>query len=456
MLLLLTVAFVSSCEKPVTLKDIKKKGEIVILTRNAATTHYENKRGEFEGFEHDLAESFAKYLGVEAKFKVLDSVKSILDALESNEGHFAAAGLSKTKKRKEKFIFGPVYQSIKQQVVCNKDASVKDIESLQDHSILIIGNSSYEERLTKYANKYRGLEWETTSNLSTEEILKEVEEGNVDCTLSDSNIFKIHRRYFPELVRAFEFEEEDELAWMLPKKIGPLQKQMANWHEKIEKSGALNSIIERYYGHISKFDYYDIKVFYRRIDERLPDYADLFKEAARKYGFAWKFLAAISYQESHWDPKAKSPTGVRGMMMLTQSTAKAMGVNDRMDPKQSIDGGAKYLKKVLDRIPAYIEEPDRTWMAMASYNVGYSHLRDARALAVWKEKNPNLWVDVKSVLPLLSKKKYYRKLPHGYARGLEPVIYVKRARSYYNILKEMEEPEVETSTTEKETKGDEG
>lgn len=182
------------------------------------------------------------------------------------------------------------------------------------------------------------------------------------------------------------------------------------------------------------FDSFDIKKFNRRIQTRLPKYKDLLKKAALEHGWDWTLLAAIAYQESHWNPKAKSPTGVRGFMMLTRATAKEVGVKNRLSAEESIIGGARYLRKLEDRIPSYIPYPDRLWLALASYNVGFSHVRDARGLAAWQNQNPNSWQGVRESLPLLSARLHFKRLPHGYARGLEPVLYVDRIRNYHNIL----------------------
>ena len=148
----------------------------------------------------------------------------------------------------------------------------------------------------------------------------------------------------------------------------------------------------------------------------------------------WRLLAAIGYQESHWNPRARSPTGVRGIMMLTLNTAKHIGVKNRLDAEQSIMGGAKYFKIVLKRIPARIPEPDRTWFALASYNIGWGHVEDARILTERQGADPDRWVDVKERLPLLRQRKYYKQTRYGYARGNEPVQYVDNIRRYYETL----------------------
>jgi membrane-bound lytic murein transglycosylase F len=158
------------------------------------------------------------------------------------------------------------------------------------------------------------------------------------------------------------------------------------------------------------------------------------QDVALKNGLDWRLIAAISYQESHWRPRAKSPTGVRGMMMLTQPTAKEVGVTNRLDAQQSLEGGAHYFLKLHQRLPEEIQEPDRTWFTLAAYNVGWGHLEDAREITHFQGGDANRWVDVKERLPLLERKEWYKYTKHGYARGNEPVTYVQRIRHYYEVL----------------------
>lgn len=181
----------------------------------------------------------------------------------------------------------------------------------------------------------------------------------------------------------------------------------------------------------------DAKTFLRHIKTRLPKYREQFEDAGTRYGLPWTLLAAQAYQESRWNRNAMSPTGVRGLMMLTRATAQELGIENRLDVKKSIMGGARYLAYLLKRIPEHIPQPDRLFMALAAYNVGLGHLKDARLLAKRLGKDPDRWKDVKTVLPLLAKKSYYQTLPHRYARGWEPVQYVKRIRDYQEILEHM-------------------
>jgi len=179
----------------------------------------------------------------------------------------------------------------------------------------------------------------------------------------------------------------------------------------------------------------DKKYFFKNIDARLFQYLEYFMIAGVEYDLDWRLLAAMAYQESHWNEKATSKTGVKGLMMLTKITAKEMNINDRKDPIQSITGGAKYIKLLMQRLPSRIQQPNRLWMALAAYNMGYGHLEDARVLTDRQDDNPDFWLDVKQRLPLLQNKLYHSTLKHGHARGNEAKTYVARIRAFYDILR---------------------
>ncbi len=417
-----------------TLKDILRGGELVVLTRYGSTTYYEGRDG-FDGYEYALTQALAESLGVSVRYVVLDSIPEVLAAIESGRGHIAAAALTRTEEREQVHRFGPNYKSVQQMVVCHRDGPrPKEIADLPSVSLLVLGGSSYDERLRELRAQVPALEWQTNEELSTDEILEKVWSREVDCAVADSNIVAINQRYFPDLSIAFPITEEQFLAWVLPSGAERLQAELEKWFEKADADGLLARLDERFYGHVTIFDYVDSKRYERRIRTRLPRYRQIFERASAEHGIPWTLLAAVSYQESHWNPRAKSPTGVRGMMMLTLPTAKAMGVSNRLDPNQSIMGGARYLARMIERIPEEVEGEDRLWFALAAYNVGFGHLQDARKLAERMGQDPNRWHSLKTVLPLLSRKKYYRTLKHGYARGTEPVRYVERIRGYLHVL----------------------
>ena len=204
--------------------------------------------------------------------------------------------------------------------------------------------------------------------------------------------------------------------------------------KKIKDDGTFAKIYKKYYSNVEIFDYVDLKKYHRRLKTRLPKYKETIKRVAEKHGFDWRLIAATIYQESHFNPRAKSFTGVRGMMQLTLDTAKDMGIENRLDPEQSITGGVKYLKRLYERYDD-VEDPDRVLITLASYNVGHGHIVDAQKIAKEKNLDPNSWNSLQEVLPLLRYRKYYKKTKNGYCRGTEPVRYVNRIMNYYEILK---------------------
>ncbi|MFV1993082.1 MAG: membrane-bound lytic murein transglycosylase MltF [Acidiferrobacterales bacterium] len=436
--LVLSLILLSACSEKIigekALQSIKEKKQLIVVTRNSPTTYYE-LHDEWVGFEHDMAQAFAEYLGVKVRFIEKESTAEIISAITNGEAHIAAAGLTKTKERGDQFLFGPVYQKVQQQVVCrNGGKRPKNINGLSGVQLLVPKNTSYEEKLIQLKQKYKKLEWQTGAGLTSENLLEQVWSKKLDCTVADSNIVAINRRYYPELSVRFNLTKPESLAWLLSPKSELLQQEINKWFNKFKKSGQLSELNNRYYGFIEIFDFVDTRAFVRSIEKDLPLYRDMFKQAATKNDLQWMQIAAQAYQESRWRVNAKSPTGVRGIMMLTRNTARGLGVKNRLDPAQSISGGARYYADLYQRLPESIKEPDRSWYALAAYNIGMGHIYDARTLARQLKKNPDLWQDLSKVLPLLANKNYYPRLKHGYARGREPVRYVRRIRDYQDIL----------------------
>ena len=419
------------------LEQIKAKGELVVLTRNAATTYYESREGHV-GVEYDIVKAFADSLGVKVRFVLKDNVSDLFKAVNDGEADLAAAGLTQTKEREINFLFGPTYQMVSQQLVCRRGGKKpKRLEDLTDVNITVPANSSYVEQLKKIKKLHPEIQWQEIVDTDTETLLEDVWLKKVDCTVADSNIVEINRRYFPELSVRFDMTEPEPLAWVMSNNANTLRSGLEEWFAEYIASGKLEEVMHRYYGYIERFDFVDARAFQRKINSHLPKYKKVFITAAAKHKLSWTLLAAQAYQESHWRPYAKSPTGVRGMMMLTQTTARELGIKNRLDSRSSILGGAKYFNKLRERLPESVTEPDRTWLALAAYNVGMGHIWDARALAKQLNKNPDLWQELSEVLPLLSKKKYYKHLKYGYARGGEPVRYVQNIRNYQDILEKI-------------------
>jgi membrane-bound lytic murein transglycosylase F len=434
-----TSVLIAACSennsKPLNLlQRVQKQGQLIILTRNSPTTYYQGPRGKM-GLEYELAKRFAKYLGVRLKVIVPDRFKDILPMLVRGEAHIAAAGLTVTKKRKKLVKFGPPYQHITQQLVYRLGTKKPRNLSELNGNLEVVAGSSHIERLKQLTDEYPALKWKANKKSDSDELLYLVWQQLIEYTIADSNEVALNRRYYPELRVAFDLTKPQQLAWAFRySDDDSLYNAAVAFFRKLDDNGVLEQLRERYYGHVRNFDYINTRLYLRHIKTRLPRYRKLFEDAAKQQNLDWRLLAAIGYQESHWDPKARSHTGVRGIMMLTLTTARQLNIRNRIKPENSIYGGARYLRYIIDNAPDDLKEPDKTWMALASYNVGRGHLQDARKLTRRRGGDPDKWVDVKKTLPLLSIRKWYRKTRHGYARGREPVLYVERIRSYYDLL----------------------
>lgn len=433
---------------PSLLEKIKEDGELIVLTRNNPTTYYQGPEGP-AGLEYDLVKLFADDLGVSLNIQTPDSLSELLERIKDGSAHIAAAGLTVTEEREKELRFSPGYQEITEQLIYNiNHRRPKDLTEVSDGILEVVANSSHNERLLYLKNVIKDLQWKQNHELESSELLQLVADDVIDYTVADSNEVQLNKRFLLNIRAAFDIGTPQTLAWALQKSYdNSLYLATVKFFEKIKANGVLNQLIERSYGHVEDFDYVGTVLFKRHVAKRLPEFIELFKEHAEKHDIDWRLLAAMSYQESHWKPNARSPTGVRGIMMLTKATAKQMGIKNRLSAEGSIRGGAKYYAQMRKRINEEVAFPDRDWMALAAYNVGLYHLRDAQKITRQLGKDPNKWSDVKHSLPLLAKRKWYKNTAYGYARGWEPVQYVENIRSYYDILvwldegDEEEEPE---------------
>ncbi|MEW5007855.1 MAG: membrane-bound lytic murein transglycosylase MltF [Cycloclasticus sp.] len=440
-LTLITLYLLSSCSQPLsTLESVIERGELVVLTRVAPTTYLSNKSGGASGFEYELSSLFAARLGVKARFLFPEQFNDVLKLTTEHPADFAAAGLSITPEREKNLLFTPAYYTVKQQLIYHyRTRRPRSVKQLKGSFFEILAGTSHAENLQTLQQTNPALDWVETYNTSVLNLVGMVNDGLLDYTIADSNQFQILRAQYPMLNVAFDISAAENIAWAFAKtKDRSLYNEAVKFLDEIKRNGILNQLQDKYFGYSKQLNYVGRCTFREHLKTRFPVLRDDFHLAAKKYALDWSLLAAVAYQESHWNPDAISPTGVRGIMMLTQATAKQMKVKDRLDPSQSIEGGAHYLATRLKKIPSRIGEPDRTWMALASYNIGFGHLEDARILTQKHGADPDKWVDVKRYLPLLADKKWYPKTKYGYARGHEPVTYIGNVRQYITMLEQLE------------------
>ena len=415
--------------------------ELVVLVRNSPTTRFLGADGKFSGIEQDMLEMFAKDLGVRLRVIERSTFADILPALRRNIAHLAAAGLHATDTPRG-LIFGPAYLSVQKVVAYNTEGSrPRSVRDFTGKRVAVVAGSSSADQLRLERANVPDLVWDEVPVADSMTLLDQLSDGEYDFVVTDSNIVELAQNLSPNIGRAFSLGGPETLAWALPNDADPLLvNQVHDFFERINANGSLRILLDRYYGHIERLNQADVFAFLQRRTSILPQYRPVFQEAQELTGIDWRLLAALGFQESHWDPLATSPTGVRGLMMLTSGTADRMGVTNRLDARQCIIAGARYLKMLKDALPERIGEPDRTWMALAAYNVGYGHLEDARILAKRAGLNPDSWFDLRKTLPLLARSDYYTTVKRGFARGGEPVILTENIRNYYDSLVRYEEP----------------
>lgn len=418
---------------------IKDEKVITFVTINSANTYYINGSNEYAGLEYDLAKRFVASLGpdYQARFIVVDSFSKVIPTLLTKKADIAAADITITPERKQVVNFSTPYHDVQQQLAYNRDVTPlpRKLETLENQLISVPAGTSYAERLRKLSESNPSLHWEALQDISSEQLLEALANEEITYTITDNHLLAVMQYYYPNIGNGFAFGEPEKIAWAVAKQSNPaLLAKINAFFKKIKQDGSLSNLVDRYHGNTKRLNPLDVRTFLTRTQTILPKYTRLFKNAQDVTDIDWRLLAAISYQESHWDTFSTSPTNVRGLMMLTEATSDMMNVTDRLDPKQSIPAGAKYFLWLKERFPERIPEPDRTFMALASYNIGIGHVEDARVLAQRLKMNPDSWADVKKSLVKLTDATYYTNAKHGYCSCGAPVIYTESIRSYYQIL----------------------
>ncbi|RUO23695.1 membrane-bound lytic murein transglycosylase MltF [Aliidiomarina iranensis] len=416
------------------LERIQERGVLRVGTMMSPVNYYYGADNLETGFEFELAANLANQLGVELEMSTSYELRDLWRKLEYGDIDFVAAGIDVTEPRLEWLKFTPAYHNVEQKLVFRQGAQNRprnwdDVTG----TIRVVAGSSHEEHLRELSKTYPHLQWTSTHLYDADEILEHVIQGKYDYTIADSHHLDIKRRAFPNLSIAFTTRDSVPIAWAFRGgHDDSLYAAAVEYIGRQHEGGEIAQLIDRYFGHVANFNFVDTRAFIAATEQVLPNYLDYFQEYSGDLD--WRLLAAVSYQESHWNPRARSVTGVRGLMMLTLPTAQDMGVNSRLDPQQAIRGGAEYLRRLHQRLPDRITEPDRTWLALAAYNVGLGHLEDARIITQRQGGNPDYWIDVRERLPLLRQKQFYRTTRFGFARGDEPVKYVENIRRYFDTL----------------------
>jgi membrane-bound lytic murein transglycosylase F len=430
------VSILGTCTPtPSMIEQIKALGELRVVTRNGPLAYYLGSDDMPEGPEYELARRFADELGVKLKITPVRSYAEIYAALDSGAAHLAAAGLKVPLQDIPGVEFGPAYQRVREHLIYLRGAvRPGSLAEIGAGDLEIAAGSSHSKTLHAARDLLPDLVWVENSSTDSLALLDGVADGTIDYTIADSTEFALAHDAHPELRIAFDLPGSQALAWAASSRDPGFMRDMSNYFARLNVDGELAAIVKRYYGRSEDLEFVGVRGFMRHLQNRLPLYQKWFEEAAEQSSQDWRLLAAIGYQESKWNPTAASAAGAKGLMQLTVVTATEAKVTNLNDARQSIFGGARYFRQVYGKIPTHVPEPDRTWFALAAYNIGYGHLEDARVLAQRAGRDPDSWQDVREYLPLLEQERWYTQTENGYARGWEPVRYVDNVRSYRDLL----------------------
>ncbi len=429
---------------------VRQSGVLRVATINSPTTYYMGPLGP-TGFEYDLAEGLAKRLGVILQVEIAESASAAMALVKSGRVDLAAASLGVSTLREQHLRFSrPVLSVVPQLVYRAGETRPRSVDKLEGR-LVVSADSVHAQRLAHLKQQNPALAWEESADDDSEDLLEKVASGEIDYTIANSDVIAINQRYYPRLRVGFDIAESQDLAWAFaPDRDTSFFDATAEYLNSIRDT-ELARLRDRHFGHIAQVDSYGAVALATHVKTRLPRYREAFQKQARRLGLDWRLLAAVAYQESMWDPDAISATGVRGLMQLTTDTATRLNIADREDPIQSISGGASYLRAIIDLLPKDIAEPDRTWLALAAYNMGVGHLNDVRELTEGLGGDSKRWLDVRNSLPLLGQPKWYQQTRHGYARGRQAMHFVGNVRSYFDMLVWLTEGDPSLQTPEPQT-----
>ena len=427
----------SSLNSKTALMKIRDRGVLQVATLHSPLSYYHD-RDQPSGFDYNLVRDFAEYLDVDLEITTASDPKRLFQLLEDHRVDLISANLAKDPARTERFEPGPAYREESYLVIYREQQGYRAPQSLEQalgQRIEVLVSSGERMLLQPYLENLPELKWREITNANRLDLLTRLQNRESELAVIPRSLWRSFASYHPELKVAFELDHQLPVTWYLSKsRDTSLVDLIKIYFNRAQTQQLLSQLESTAIPPTNTLNDFDTRAFREGVEQRYTELRPYFIEAARTTGYDPLFLAAVAYQESHWRADAISPTGVRGIMMLTEDAAKDVGVEDRTDARQSILGGAEYLKRVTQKIPKRIPEPDRTFFALAAYNIGFGHLEDARILTQKAGGDADSWESVAEHLPKLEEPEYFNQTKYGEARGNEAVNYVANIRKYQEIL----------------------
>ncbi len=434
------------------LEDIIDSGVLRVITSYSPTGYFLYK-GETMGFEYEIFKRMADHLGIGLEIVLAKNVDSIIPMLNRGDGDIIALGYTITSDRKEDVSFTDPYMITHQSLIQKKpdnwrkmtrdnikDALATDIVDLIKDTVSVRQNSSYFLRLKEMSNELGDSIYIKIlpGELSDEQIIKMVSEGDIKYSIIDHHKASIHKSYFPNIDVDTPVSLSQRIAWAVRKTSPDLLAMINEGLGVIKRKPDYNILYEKYFENKRQFHKRLDSEFYTGSTGKFSKYDEIVKKYSSDLGWDWILVKSLIYQESMFKANNKSWVGASGLMQLMPATAKEMGVSNIQDPEQNIKAGSKYLGRMHSYWGQIPDSVQRIKFAMASYNCGYGHIKDAQKLAMKYGKDSLVWDDGVDYYVLnLSKSKFYNDpvVEFGYARGYEPYEYVKDIFERYKNYK---------------------
>lgn len=415
---------------------LAESSSLVVAVRVSPVTYVPDSDDRLIPFEHDLLLRLSEHLDKPLEIILLRSANEVIEHVAAGRAHLGAAWLAPPSNDRRVVSTTAFHADALMLIQQDPSVVIDNVEELSGKTVHVpigsIAANTLDALRKKRIPSLTVIERPDGSGIG---MLRSVAEHEIELSAAPGELASIAQNYFPEMLISAPLTEKRDVVWLVANQPdNDVLKPVNEFLSGIKKDGTLTRIKDAHFSFRRRLNQDDTTQFIERINAVLPNFHGLFKQAQNRTNIDWRLLASLSYQESQWNPTATSPTGVRGMMMLTEETADRLRVSNRLDARESILAGADYLAMLRDELPDKIQEPDRTWMALAAYNLGMGHLRGGRALAPSFQLNPDTWFDMKKMLPKLARPEVYERLKSGRARGGEAVILVENVRAFYDIL----------------------
>ncbi|MFO7581318.1 membrane-bound lytic murein transglycosylase MltF [Guyparkeria sp.] len=389
-----------------------------------------------QGLEYDLSHRFADRLGVDVEFVVVATIDAAYEALEENRADLAAAGLQIDPERQQHFRYGPPYLTVSRKLLHATDqVAPETLADLSGKTVALPAGSATLHWLERERQRDRRLNIDIREESDKLAILQGIRTGEIEYAVTLSHIALLTHKLSDDVAIGPTVGPPVSLAWAFSRQADDSLFRVAQQFFGDTRSDLqLKALVDRHYAQFERLDESLSRRFLSDLHDKATPYLKTFRQAGERYRIDWRLLAAVGYQESKWQPDAVSHQGAYGLMQITLPTARGLGLSDPSDPVSNIMSGAKYIAQLRQQVPESATEPDRTYLALAAYNVGIGHLSDALQLTRAQGGSPEQWNDVRERLPQLSDPAIYRDMRYGYARGRETVNYVENIRAFHDLM----------------------